>query len=455
MTARCSLRSLTMRTIPLLLALALLAAACGSADRTDETGSTTAPGSSAPVSTITAPSSTTTVAPAVELTASFRGVTAEVIRVGITAIDWDLLAAAGVRFGRTNSADLYVAALEAINARGGINGRTLEAYPEYFLPLGSTEFDAACSRLAEDEEVFVVIGQALEDQVLCFVELNDTAAIMVSGMAEPLLERAEAPYATLWASLEQQAANLVDVVESTGILEGATIGVIGSADVGVIEYQTIVDGFRDAGYEVVEGLIGDNQSDLAETARDQGIIYERMRTAGVDFTVSTTGVPLEIANAEEAGYQTDQWLLTIVMTSQGLTDAGVDLRYLDGALAVVNTPIATAAQPALADDPAVASCIGGLEARAGRELPYELGLETSDLTSGLYACAIATILEAALTAAGPELTNESFQQGLESIGDIALPGYFEASLGPGDLGAAKGLRLVRFDASTGAWEAVE
>ena len=161
------------------------------------------------------------------------------------------------------------------------------------------------------------------------------------------------------------------------------------------------------------------------------------------------------ARAEEAGYQTDQWLLTIVMTSQGLTDTGVDLRYLDGALAVVNTPIATAAQPTLADDPAVASCIGDLETRAGRDLPYELGLETSDLTSGIYACAIAMILEAALTAAGPELTNESFQQGLESIGDIALPGYFEASLGPGDLGAAKGLRLVRFDASTGAWEAVE
>jgi hypothetical protein len=449
-----------MRTLPLLLALSLFAAACGGADSTPEAAPATSEApvtSEAPAGTeapTTAPTSTTD-APPVELTASARGVTAEVIRVGITAVDWDTLADAGVKFGRTNSADLYVAALDAINARGGINGRTIEAYPEYFLPLGSTEFDAACSRLAEDDEVFVVIGQALDDQVLCFVELNDTAAIMVSGMTEPLLERADAPYATLWASLEGQAASLVEVVEAAGVLDGATIGVIGSADVGVMEYQTIVDGFRNAGYDVVEGLIGDNRSDLAETARDQGIIYERMRTAGVDFTVSTTGVPLEIANAEDAGYGTDQWLLTVVMSSQGLIDAGVDLDYLDGALAIVNTPIATAAQPALADDPAVASCISDLETRAGRELPYELGLETSDLTSGIYACAIATILEAGLTAAGPDLTNESFQRGLESIGDIALPGYFEASLGPGDLGAAKGLRLVRFDAATGAWEPVE
>jgi ABC-type branched-subunit amino acid transport system substrate-binding protein len=449
-----------MRLTPLLLVVALFAAACAETDTTDETGPTTSGAPTTAAATTpstagaaTAPSTTSTAPP--PLTASFRGVTADTIRVGITAVDWDTLAAAGVRFGRTNSADLYEAALESINDRGGINGRMLEIYPEYFLPLGSTEFDAACSRLTDDNEVFVVIGQALDDQVLCFVELNDTAAIMVSGMVDSLAARADAPYATLWASLEQQAASLVDVVESAGVLDGATIGVIGSADVGVLEYRTIVDGFKNAGYEVVEGLIGDNETDLAETARDQAVIYERMRTAGVDFTVSTTGVPLEIANAADAGYQSDQWLLTVVMTSQGLADAGVDLDYLDGALAVVNTPIGTAAQPELADDPDVAACIDDLEARAGRELPFDLGLETSDLTTGLYACALAAILEAGLRGAGPELTNDTFLRGLESIGPIELPGYFEASLGPGDLGAAKGLRLVRFDASTGAWEAVE
>jgi hypothetical protein len=440
-----------MRSLPLLLALSLFAAACGESDLETVSDPTEV------VTDVSADPNPTTTEQGddPEPIASARGVTPDTIRVGIAAIDWDRLAELGVRFGRTSSADLYVAALESINDRGAIFGRLLEPYPELFLPVGSVDFDAACSRLAEDEEIFVVIGQALEDQVLCFTQLNDTAAVLVSGMTDSLVGRSDAPYATIWASLEDQADSVVETVAAAGVLAGATIGVIGSADVGSIEYQTIVDGFTNAGYGVVEGLIGANEGDLIETTRDQEIVYERMRAAGVDFTVSTTGVPLEIVNAAEAGYTTDQWLLTVVMTAAGLEDAGVDPGYLDGALAVVNTTIGTSAQASLADDPAVDSCVDDLETRAGREIPYELDAESSDLATALYACAMAAILEAGLNAAGPELTNESFQEGLESIGEIELPGYFEASLGPGDLGAAKGLRLVRFNASTSAWEPFE
>lgn len=436
--------------------MALIGAACGStadpvaegspaASRVVDVPASTVPGSATP---------STSAAPA-PLTASFRGVTPEVIRVGITAVDWDSLSAVGVDFGRTNALDLWEAALDDINTRGGVHGRMLEIHGTEFLPLGATSFDEACVKLTEDDEVFVVVGQALEDQVLCLTELNSTAAVVVSGMADPILDRSTAPYATLWASSETQAENLVALVEAEGVLDGATIGVVGSLDVGVIEYQSVVDAFRDAGYEVVEGLIGDNGGDLAETARDQAIVYERMRTAGVDFTVSTTGVPLEIFNAQSENYSSDQWLLTVVMTPAALLDAGVDLDYLDGALAVVNTPIGTTAQEEMADDPAVAACVDTLETTSGHEVSFELDAEVSDLASALYACSISRILETALNAAGPELTNTSFGSALESVGPIELPGYFGATLGPDDLGAAQTLRLARFDAAAGAWKLLD
>ena len=437
-----------------MVALALAAAGCATADPAAVGPDPVERAGGDDVGDVLDDATTTTAVPA-ELTASFRGVTPEVIKVGITDIDWDALAEIGVDFGRTNSLDLWTAALDDINARGGIHGRMLEIHGTEFLPLGGTSFDEACVELTQDEEVFVVVGQALEDQVLCLTELGDTAAVVVAGMAEPILARSTAPYATLWASYETQAANLVALAEAAGALDGATIGVVGSVDVGVIEYQTIVDAFRAAGYEVVEGLIGDNDTDLAETARDQALVYERMEAAGVDLTVSTTGVPLEIFNAQSESYATDQWLLSVVMSSSGLIEAGVDLDYLDGALAVVNTPVATSAQETMGDDPDVAACVDMLEAASGHDLHYELDVETNDLAAGLYACAIARILEAALTAAGPELTNDSFATALGSLGPLDLPGYFDASLTADDLGAAKGLRLARFDASTGAWELLD
>lgn len=439
---------------------ALIAASCGDSDTASDESSnqTTSTTLAAEPTTDDPPASdaaTTTTAAPQPLTASFRGVTADSIHVGVMAVDWDTLADIGVRFGRTNSGDLYEAAIAAVNERGGINGRMLEVTVEYFLPVGSQSFDEGCTRLTQDEEIFVVIGQALDDTVLCFVELNDTAAVVVTGMTEELEARATAPYATIWASLENRADRFVALMEETGALDDATIGVIGSVDVSEIEYQTIVDGFVRAGYEVVEGLISGNAEDIEATNREQQLIFERMRTEGVDVTVSTTGVPLEIANAANASYDAGQWMLATLVTEEGLTDEGVDLAYLDGALGVTNTAVGTTAQPDLANDPVASACVADLVARTGRELPYSLDAESNDLTAALYACAEVAILEQGLLAAGADLTNASFQAGLDSIGDIDLAGHFEGLLEAGDLGAARGLLMVQFDAAAGVWMPIE
>jgi len=143
-----------------------------------------------------------------------------------------------------------------------------------------------------------------------------------------------------------------------------------------------------------------------------------------------------------------------VISGRTLMEVGVDPSYLDGAYSVAQTAIGTSLQAALSEDPAIAECVDGVEARTGRELSYELGEEVNDLGGALSACSFASILEAALINAGPELTNESFQLGLEAIGEIELPGYSGAFLGPGDLAAAKDFLTLRFDAATGIWEPV-
>lgn len=453
------------RFVPLFLTVALIAAACGSsadeaspgddAVTTDGAAAATdTPDTDNPVTDGTDAAdndaSTTTEPPV--LTASHRGVTEEVIRVGVLTFDWDGLAALGVDFGRSNSEDLYIAALEEINERGGIYGRMLEPHVVTFLPVGSTGSDAACVELTEDKEIFVVTGTPLNDQILCFTELHQTAAVVANGLTAQRQARAQAPYAAVVAQAEERTAAFIELMEETGALDDATIGVSGSVDVSEANFDVMIESLRTAGYEPLEGLIGGNEGDLAASARAQETIYQRMIDAGVNVTIETSGVPLTMANAQAAGYQSDQWLMSTIMTGRGLTDAGVDHDFLDGALAVSNTPIGTSAQPALADDPLASACVDELEERTGRELPYSLDPPVNDLAAGLFACALASILEEALLNAGPDLTNATFQAGLEAIGEIDLPGYTNASLGPDKMGAAEGLNVVRFDGATGVWE---
>jgi hypothetical protein len=162
-----------------------------------------------------------------------------------------------------------------------------------------------------------------------------------------------------------------------------------------------------------------------------------------------------MANAFDAGYESPQWVLSTIMTALGLSDAGVPLDYLDGAIGVVDTLIGTSTQPSLGDDPLIAACVDDLVERSGHEVYYSLDVDTNDLSAALFACSNVAILEQALLNAGPDLTNDSLQAGLEAIGEIELPGYRNASLGPGDMGAAKGLSLVEFDAASGIWNLLD
>ena len=452
--------TMTNRLPMVLLAFALLAAACGGDDGDTET--TPEPEETTTTSTLVEetpdddpPEESSTTTEPVELTASHRGVTEEVIKVGVLSFDWDRLADLGVKFGTSTSDDIAVAALEEINDRGGVHGRLLDLHVVTYLPVGTDEADAACVELTEDEQVFVVVGSTLGESIFCFIELHETAAVMAGSMFQYRLDRARAPYVTTGGDIADRMDTFVAEMEAVGVLEGATVGIVGSVDVSEDNYREAVRAFTDAGYEVVEGLLGDNDEDLTETARQQDVIFERMTEAGVTVTVDTTGVPLSIANAVSAGYQTDQWLLTTTMSGRGLRDAGVDTMFLDGAYGVAATTVGTTGYEATFDDPLVKECVEDIEARTGRTIPRTDDAEINDFSTVISSCAIADILEQGLLNAGPNLTNETFLAGLEAIGPIELPGRTDSRIEPGHMGASDGLTTVRFDGAEGTWSPVE
>ena len=77
-----------------------------------------------------------------------------------------------------------------------------------------------------------------------------------------------------------------------------------------------------------------------------------------------------------------------------------------------------------------------------------------NLFTALNACGVATILELGLTAAGPDLTNDTLAAAFAGIGDFSMAGFTAASLGPDDHAAADAGDLVRFSAADNAWDYV-
>ncbi|NIR34753.1 MAG: hypothetical protein GWN79_00975, partial [Actinobacteria bacterium] len=64
-------------------------------------------------------------------------------------------------------------------------------------------------------------------------------------------------------------------------------------------------------------------------------------------------------------------------------------------------------------------------------------------------CTRLRLFEMIATAAGPDLTHESFVTAAESLGEIELPGNPFTSLGPGKLDTSDSLRLAVFDPELG------
>ncbi|MDH4145954.1 MAG: hypothetical protein OEY23_12405, partial [Acidimicrobiia bacterium] len=338
--------------------------------------------------------------------------------------------------------------------RGGIHGRQLELTTETYLPVGSTESDQLCVKLTEDLEVFMVVGAIRLDQVLCYTELHDTAAITISQQNQERIDRSNAPYVSVRGRTDTRSIAWVDAMVEAGVFEGETVGVLGLADADEELYNETVAALRAVGIDPVDGLVAAHGGDVIANTAAAEIVLEKFRSEGVTLTVHASPIAdgLEIAGSN--GYETT-WLQNPAIGAGSLTAGGVDLSYVDGMLSLMPTPVGTVDQPAMADDPAVAECVATIEDRTDETVDYALDAEEGNVNLAINACGAATILELALTAAGPVLTNESLATALAGLGEFSMAGFPSASLGPDDHAAADAGQLARFSATDEAWEFVD
>ena len=396
---------------------------------------------------------TTTEAPIV-LTDSFRGVTAETIRIGFTSIDFEKFNSTyGFNLTYANfgpAVDTYVT---HINATGGILGRMVEVVHGTFLPVGAATAEAVCVELAEDHQVFAVLngfaGPGVESVNECFGGLYDT--ILIGGKPTPeQLERITATWISDDMSLGRRGRAFVNLLSETGRLGDLGTFMLYGANG---DYEATIADTREAleaaGAVVAVATYNPSTGDESATLAHMEVILERARAEGVS-TVFFIG---EAAYAQEVLFGLGDEFTVLILngdsTNRWKTDPPMGI---EGAGTLLTNRSFTSST-----DSAMADCLAIIEAGLGLEVRSVELLEEGEANywaATQASCRLFELFRQIASAAGPDLTNESFAMAAADLGSFSISGQPYNSLGPTKFDARDTLSLAEWDHGAGFWRAV-
>jgi ABC-type branched-subunit amino acid transport system substrate-binding protein len=375
-----------------------------------------------------------------------RGVTASTIKVGFSYIDLETLAKQGlIKIDHGPYEDIIKALVDDVNAQGGINGRKLELATAKYSPIGTTDQLAACTKLTEDDQVFVVLNGFLGGNDLCVVQQHETALVGgdTTALTPAHLAAARAPWASGAAASERSIKALVQLLDQSGALKGKTIGVYG-AQVG---NQPLIDSgvkaLKQAGYQVAETGFNDApENDTQAAAGQDKVIAERMKNAGVNVVIDTTQF-IPAANFDAADFHPSLYTLdTGNIAAAAFTNPFAKFPLVAG--------LSSGAQ--VGDEmktKAFQDCAAAYKKATGRVIKDQLQEDLDSKSTGNVAMQIACtdlqIFTAGAKAAGKTLNNETFRKGVASLGSMTLANGAKAFFGPASLAGQVSFQLQTFD----------
>ncbi|MDH3704575.1 MAG: ABC transporter substrate-binding protein [Acidimicrobiia bacterium] len=450
--------------IAIVAGLALLAAACTSSGDEDEAASDDGGGTTTAAPATTAPATTggdgteasSTTAPAdVELTASFRGVAADTITIGHTAIDFDTL---NNDFGLDLAFQDFRPQMDAIvawyNENGGVLGRQIEVIHEVYLPVGATTAEEACLKLTEDNEVFAILngfsGPGAEDVNECITEVHET--VLVGGL--PRADQAAAAqgrWVTDEMSLDRRSPAFVTLLDEAGVLgELGPIMVVGSNPDEEPIVRTMAEALREAGVEVPVETWITTTGDETATRAEVEVFIEAANNEGVT-TVALVGEG-ELRNI--AFFQNAPEFTYLMGNGDRITDwQSIPPEGLSADTRILTNNNG----PSPVGDPDVAECIDVVEAATGVEVIATEALPEGDpnyWSGTIGACRRMAVFTQIAEAAGAELTNDSWAAALDQVPDLTVPGFEFVSLSSAKTDARDSLVLVEYDLDTLTFEPI-
>ena len=400
----------------------------------------------------------------IQLTDSWRGVTAETITIGASLLDFQLLKDLGLsRAGWGDQRAVFNAFVDDLNANGGINGRMLEVVYDSYSPISAEDATRSCTELTQDNEVFAVllgfVGPLAGTADPCIPGTYET--VLVGGVqtgaelasADELSPSGKrAPWFHLDASVEDQTANLLNLLVETGRADGARVFVISHQSAMATE-EPVLEAVRSRGIEVVgNALLDANDNDQAAQDAIMQVISERIRADGANTVLINGNPSAALRGLIQSGLLSD---LTVWSNDEsGLNNLGasVDRPSVRGVL--------TSGGPTEAElwaDPLMQECVEMVRAAvpdADLRSPLELADGDENWFNPIRRyCSHLSLFVQIATRAGGDLTPETFEQAAFTMTDFALPGVPANSLSPTKLGALDLFRLGAYDPDEGDGQA--
>jgi hypothetical protein len=440
----------------------LVLAGCGSTSAGKSASSTVAPTTTvfAPSNSTTANSTTATsttaktvetstgstttaatVSAPIKLTASYEGVTADNIAIGVAFIDFETL---NKKFGFNAAvipvADAYAAWAKALNASGGIHGRKVTVDARGFVPVGATESDKVCVELLEDKKSFVVIGLFLQDNMLCVTKTHGHPYVGLAGETPELQTASNGLFFATEMSLYDQKISAVRELIAGGDLKGKKLGVVWINPTDKASGGAVTKMLTDASLDVRASVeVGTMTADAVANDAAWTATLERFKSKGVDTIVNLADFATLTA-VENFGSP-----FTVAMTHSQIAEGTRFTKEVKASDEVRDNTIGLAVYKptleALLADAEVKRCFAEYDA-AFPNAPIHRDV-VDEVTNFVHQCQGFRMTVAILKASGGDITPDSFKAAAATMGSFTLPGMADAKLGPDKHSA--GSQMSRYD----------
>lgn len=422
----------------------------GTASGTASAGSPSAAGGAADSVTVTIPGTAGASGPAAS---AVRGVTANAVTIGIAYVDLGPVAYLGPQYSFGDVQQEWSALIDGWKRAGllPIAGRTVNLVFSKFSVLDTTQENATCTTLVQDDKAFAIVAPQYFYQYgdECVTAQYHTPLITTDGAPDNIYA-AGAPYLfTVMSSEDNLLQNWIHWAQDRGYLKGRKIGVYYLDD--PQNHQLVDKDVKGTLAQLGYSVAAEATTNSGSGGPNDALAVQKFRAAGVNLALLMTSNLGFQEQAQAQGYYPKYIDSDFNGDTTYLGANDYPTQEYDSTYAVTEQRHGeySAGMPPPA---AAGPCLQNYERYTGQRVP------TANETNGtwvyvMYSCDLGSILLHALQAAGANLTPQRFIAGIESFRNQPMIMFPQVSFGPGDHEGVHEQRTLQWHAGCKCWVA--